>query len=258
MMLIPVLLLSCVRYVTYIAEAAGEVGVNYGRVANDLLDPASVVELLKQNNITLVRMYDAMPQVLTSLANTGIKVMVMLRNEDLAAAANSPAYALQWVQGNVKPYYPATQINGVAVGNEVFNDPKADKRDLVPAMGNVQAALAQLGLADTVKVSTPVAFSALTVSFPPSSGRFRDELVPVMRPMLDLLERTGSYLTVNLYPTSRTPTPNLRRTLSPSSTPWGTTHPACAIPAPGSCTTASWTPSSTPPTSPWRSWGSPT
>ena len=183
------------------AEAAGEVGVNYGRVAYDLPDPASVVQLLKQNGITMVRLYDANPKVLASLANTGIKVLVMLPNEELAAAASDPSYALRWARSNVAAFYPATRIHGVSVGNEVFDSRPDLNADLVAAMTNVHDALAQLGLADAVKVSTPVAFSAVTDSYPPSSGRFRDDIAQsVMKPMLGFLERTGSYLTINIYP----------------------------------------------------------
>ena len=183
------------------AEAGGEVGVNYGRVANNLPDPASVVHLLKQNGITMVRLYDANAKVLTSLANTGIKVLVMLPNEELAAAASDPSYALRWARSNVAAYHPATRIHGVAVGNEVFDSRPDLNADLVRAMANVHDALAQLGLADAVKVSTPVAFSAVTDSYPPSAGRFRDDVAQsVMKPMLGFLQRTGSYLTINIYP----------------------------------------------------------
>jgi hypothetical protein len=180
---------------------AGQVGVNYGRVANNLPDSATVANLLRQNGITMARIYDANPDVLRSFANTGIKMSVMLPNENLADAARDQGYALQWVRSKVAPHLPATQINAVQVGNEVFASRPDLTWALVPAMTNVQKALADLRLADTVKVSTPVAFSAVDVSWPPSEGRFRNDLAePVMRPMLDLLQRTGSYLTINIYP----------------------------------------------------------
>ncbi|XP_066390936.1 glucan endo-1,3-beta-glucosidase 13-like [Miscanthus floridulus] len=73
--------------------------------------------------------------------------------------------------------------------------------NLVPAVANVHDALVKLGLDEAVKVSTPIAFTALQESWPPSAGRFRDDIArSVMKPMLDFLERTGSYLTVNAYP----------------------------------------------------------
>ncbi|CAN6279850.1 unnamed protein product [Urochloa humidicola] len=190
---LPLLLLS--------PAEAGVVGVNYGRVANNLPNPAAVVQLLKQQGITQVKLYDAEPTVLRALANTGIKVVVALPNEQLAAAASRASYALLWVRRNVAAYYPATQIQGIAVGNEVFATAKNATAQLVPAMANVHAALARLGLDGSVKVSSPVALTALATSYPSSAGVFREDLAQaVMKPMLDFLAQTGSYLMVNAYP----------------------------------------------------------
>ncbi|CAN6211876.1 unnamed protein product [Urochloa humidicola] len=103
--LLSVLLGAALPLLFFFSRAeAGELGVSYGRVANDLPDPSSVVNLLKSNGITMVRIYDANRNVLTSLANSGIKVMVMVPNEEVAGLASSPSAALQWVQDNVAAY----------------------------------------------------------------------------------------------------------------------------------------------------------
>ncbi|CAO2141952.1 unnamed protein product [Urochloa humidicola] len=196
-----VVLAATVALLLFSRAEAGEIGVNYGMLGSDLPDPASVVRLMRKSGITSVRLYDANATVLRALANTGIKVMVMLRNDELAAVAASPSVALRWVRSNVVAHYPATQIRDVEVGNEVFLKAKSLTRQLVPAMNNVHAALVTLRLDAAIKVSTPLAFTALAESWPPSSGRFRDDIAQsVMKPMVDFLRRTGSSLNVNAYP----------------------------------------------------------
>ncbi|CAL4992802.1 unnamed protein product [Urochloa decumbens] len=196
-----VVLAATVALLLFSRAEAGEIGVNYGMLGSDLPDPASVVRLLRKSGITSVRLYDTNATVLRALANTGIKVMVMLRNDELAAVAASPSVALRWVRSNVAAHYPATQIRDVEVGNEVFLKAKSLTRQLVPAMNNVHAALVRLRLDAAIKVSTPLAFTALAESWPPSSGRFRDDIAQsVMKPMVDFLRRTGSSLNVNAYP----------------------------------------------------------
>ncbi|XP_008805608.1 glucan endo-1,3-beta-glucosidase 10-like [Phoenix dactylifera] len=183
------------------SSEAGAVGVNYGRVANNLPPAAKVVQLLKDKGIEQVKLYDADSTVLRALAGTGIRAVVSLPNELLAAVASRPGFALAWVQRNVAAYHPATRIQAIAVGNEVFVDPSNLTAALVPAMQNVHAALARLRLDGDVKVSSPIALNALQNSYPSSAGSFRPDLAePVMKPMLELLRQTGSYLMVNAYP----------------------------------------------------------
>ncbi|XP_078437858.1 glucan endo-1,3-beta-glucosidase 7-like [Wolffia australiana] len=181
----------------------GFVGVNYGRVANNLPPPAKVVELLKSRGISEVKLYDADPTVLSALSKSGIGVVVAIQNELLSEIAARPAFAMAWVKKNVAAWLPSTHIRAIAVGNEVFASPMAKTLTpaLVQAMKNIHSALTALRLDHLVKVSSPIALTALQSSYPPSSGVFRPDLaVPVMKPMLELLNGTGSYLMVNAYP----------------------------------------------------------
>ncbi|XVF77372.1 hypothetical protein PTKIN_Ptkin14bG0037800 [Pterospermum kingtungense] len=193
-------LLLLLLSVTALSDA-GSIGVNYGRVANNLPTPDKVVELLKSQGLNKVKLYDTDATVLTALANTGITVVVALPNELLASAASDQTFADNWVQSNISKYYPATKIEAIAVGNEVFVDPKNTTKYLVPAMKNVHASLVKFSLDSTIKISSPIALTALQNSYPSSAGSFKPDLVePVIKPMLDFLNQTGSYLMVNAYP----------------------------------------------------------
>ncbi|KAG0471878.1 hypothetical protein HPP92_016424 [Vanilla planifolia] len=87
-------LLVLLSAVTFPAAESGSVGVNYGRVANNLPPATKVVDLLKSQGITHVKLYDADPSVLRALSNTGIRVVVTLPNEQLSSAAFPPSFAL--------------------------------------------------------------------------------------------------------------------------------------------------------------------
>lgn len=175
--------------------------MNYGRIADNLPSASKVVKLLKSQGIDRVKIYDSDTAVLKALANSNIKLTINLPNEQLRSAATRPSYAAVWVLRNVVAYYPRTLIEAIAVGNEVFVDPHNTTNYLVPAMRNVHDALVKYGLDSKIKVSSPIALSALANSYPCSAGSFRPELIkPVFEPMLEFLRKTGSALMVNAYP----------------------------------------------------------
>ncbi|MCL7032584.1 hypothetical protein MKW94_011615 [Papaver nudicaule] len=179
----------------------GLVGVNYGRIANDLPEPTKVIELMKSQGINRAKLYDSDQTVLKAFADSGIKLVVALPNELLSSVSKKQSFAHSWVQDNIAAHYPKTQIEAIAVGNEVFVDPANTTDFLVPAMKNIHSALVKLNLHNAIKVSSPVALSALQNSYPSSAGSFKTELIePVMKPMLEFLRSTGSYLMVNVYP----------------------------------------------------------
>ncbi|GAB2230505.1 hypothetical protein Drorol1_Dr00014773 [Drosera rotundifolia] len=180
--------------------AAGTIGVNYGRIADNLPTPAKVVQLLKAQGITKAKIFDTDSTVLLAFSNSSISLTVAMPNELLPAAAASKSYTDQWLQSNILPYYPATQIEAIAVGNEVFTDPN-NTVNLVLAMTNLHSSLQSHNLDGAIKISSPVALSALAMSYPPSNASFQPALVSsAIIPMLDFLRQTSSYLMLNAYP----------------------------------------------------------
>ncbi|XP_020157449.1 glucan endo-1,3-beta-glucosidase-like [Aegilops tauschii subsp. strangulata] len=184
-----------------IAPLSTAIGVNYGTKGDNLPSPAKVAAfLVTRTNIDRVKLFDTNPDIVRAFAGTGISVMVTAGNGDIPGLATQTG-ADSWVATNIAPYYPATDISLVAVGNEIMDT--ADKNligNLVPAMQTLKAALVTAGYGK-IRVSTPSSLGILVDAQPPSAARFRDVWdVAIFTPMLQFLRKTKSPLIVNTYP----------------------------------------------------------
>nr|CAB3479406.1 unnamed protein product [Digitaria exilis] len=190
------LALALLLLATFAAIPTGissSMGVCYGVNGGDLPSASDVVQLYKSNGIGLMRIYFPDANALQALNNTGIGVVMGVRNEDLPTLASNPRAAAAWVRDNVIAHHPGVSFRYIAVGNEVAG---GDTATILPAMRNIRNALAHAGLADTIKVSTAV-HSGATQGFPPSQGSFSQSY---MGPIARYLQRTGAPLLCNVYP----------------------------------------------------------
>ncbi|XP_031107445.1 glucan endo-1,3-beta-glucosidase 2-like [Ipomoea triloba] len=182
------------------ADEDAFIGVNIGTDLSDMPHPTQVVELLKAQQIRHVRLYNADRGMLLALANTGIQVAVSIPNEQLLGVGQSNSTAANWVSQNVVAHYPATNITAICVGSEVLTSLSNAAPVLVNALKFIHSALVASNLGRQIKVSTPLASSIILDSFPPSQAFFNHSLKPVLVPMLDFLQSTGSYFMLNVYP----------------------------------------------------------
>ncbi|KAH9623216.1 hypothetical protein KSS87_017364 [Heliosperma pusillum] len=178
------------------------IGINYGIVADNLPPPSASAKLLQSTSIQKVRLYGSDPTIIRALANTNIGVVIGVANGDIPGIASDPTTAKGWIGSNVAPYYPASNIILIAVGNEVMLSGDENlMNSLLPAMKNLQSALGEAGIgADKIKVSTVHAMAVLAQSDPPSAGSFNPSYGDVMTTLLAFLKSTDSPFMINPYP----------------------------------------------------------
>lgn len=76
-------------------------GVNWGNQAAQNLHPRNIVQMLKDNNIDKVKLFDADAWVVKHFAGTGIEVMLGIPNLHLASLADRYKHAKAWVKANL-------------------------------------------------------------------------------------------------------------------------------------------------------------
>lgn len=89
-------------WVPLLTESA--IGVNWGTVSFRKLNPSTVVDLLKDNKITKVKLFEAEADVLKALMGSGIQVMVGIPNEMLSLLSSSPSASDLWIHQNISAY----------------------------------------------------------------------------------------------------------------------------------------------------------
>ncbi|XP_020211129.1 glucan endo-1,3-beta-glucosidase 8 [Cajanus cajan] len=184
-------------------------GINWGALASHPLSPDIVVNLLKDNGIKKVKLFDADSWVVSAFSGTDIEVMVGIPNDQLSKFAASSRDAEHWVKENVTihihghDHRGGVNIRYISVGNEPFMEDYNGMyvKTTFPAMQNIQNALDKAGLGDKVKVTT--ALNADVYSSPsdkPSDGEFRSDIRDAINQILSFLHQRDSPFLVNIYP----------------------------------------------------------
>ncbi|XP_054799996.1 glucan endo-1,3-beta-glucosidase 8-like isoform X2 [Prosopis cineraria] len=180
-------------------------GVNWGTQATHQLPPDTVVQMLKDNGIQKVKLFDSADSTMTALAGTGIEVMVAIPNNQLAAM-NDYDRAKQWVKKNVTRYNfkGGVNIKYVAVGNEPFL--KSYNNSFLnitfPALQNIQNALNEAGVGDTIKATVPLnadVYESPANNAVPSAGRFRADINDLMTQIVQFMNKNGAPFTAVGY-----------------------------------------------------------
>lgn len=181
-------------------------GVNWGTQATHKLPAKTVVEMLKENGIQKVKLFDTADSTMSALAGSGIEVMVAIPNDQLSSLT-SFSRAEDWVKRNLTRYNfdGGVNIKYVAVGNEPFLSSYNGSflNVTLPALQNIQRALNKAGVGDSIKATVPLnadVYNSPENNPVPSAGRFRTDISELMTQIVQFLNENKAPFTVNIYP----------------------------------------------------------
>ncbi|KAK9706344.1 hypothetical protein RND81_07G117600 [Saponaria officinalis] len=199
-----VLILTTILVLCLIKDGEAGIGVNWGTLSDHRMSAETVVDLLKRNRISKVKLFDADHQIVNALRGAPIELMLGIPNDMLGTISSSTSAADSWVRDNLTLHFiskPPPHIRYVAVGNEPFLSSYAGQYQsyVVPALVNLQQSLVKAHLSGSVKLVVPCNADAYE-STVPSQGAFRTELTQIMTQLASFLNSNGSPFVVNIYP----------------------------------------------------------
>ncbi|XP_058735546.1 glucan endo-1,3-beta-glucosidase 8-like [Vicia villosa] len=186
-------------------ETIPTIGVNWGLLSTNPIDPHIVVNMLKDNAIKKVKIFDTDPWILSAFSGTDIEVMVGIPNDQLKKISGDMDEAEDWVKNNVSKHMHdgGVNIRYVSVGNEAFLTAYNGSfvKTTFPAMENIQKALNNAGLGNKIKVTSALNADVYdTTTDKPSGGHFRKDIYDAMKQIVKFLDENNSPFLVNIYP----------------------------------------------------------
>ncbi|KAL1569573.1 glucan endo-1,3-beta-D-glucosidase [Salvia divinorum] len=192
-------------WVVVVVGVAEGLGVNWGNQAAQNLHPRNIVQMLKDNNISKVKLFDSDAWVVKHFAGTGIEVMLGIPNLHLASLADRYKHAKEWVKANLTRHIHegGVDIKYVAVGNEPFLKAYngSNLQTTYPALWNIQKAINEAGLGDKIKATIPQNADVYdSGNKGPSGGDFRSDIRATMKQIVQFLRDNNAPFVVNIYP----------------------------------------------------------
>ncbi|KAF9673935.1 hypothetical protein SADUNF_Sadunf10G0075500 [Salix dunnii] len=189
-------------HISMVLGESGDAGIIYGRNGDNLPSPKRVIDFLTEDMnyaISVVRVYDAIMEVLEAISGTNLIVTIGVPDEAIAHVASSQEAADKWFRDHVLTYvHKGVRFRYICVGYEAI--PGVVQSLVLQAIINLYNSVRKANIDYYIYVTTAVGGKVLESSYPPSTGRFAHGVDKIMNNLTEYLYDIGSPLLINLYP----------------------------------------------------------
>jgi hypothetical protein len=185
--------------------ADAKIGVNWGRQSSTKLTPSMVVDLLMQNRVPAVKLYNSEDDVLVAFKGSGIEVTIALSSFSQISDIDK---ASKFVDRKIRAYYPAVNIKYVVVGNNALGAARfrGDSfQNVIDVLNLVQTALNNYGFGDKIKAILSYSYTGILqvrtdTPTRPSDATFAPDLKDIMPQLLKFNKDHDSPFMFDLFP----------------------------------------------------------